>query len=77
MDDKEKVLKLYEKMNRIKVKTNDLIASVELLEDDLKKYLVINNKAFKSKAITSQKNRLKSVKKSVKYDVMSNLKNYL
>ena len=58
MDDKEKVLKLYDKMNRIKVKTNDLIASVELLEDDLKKYLVINNKAFKSKAITSQKNRL-------------------
>ncbi len=77
MDDKARVLRLYEKMNKIKLKTSSLIESVELFEDDLNKYIQINNKAYKSGKVASQKSKLKEVKRSIKYDVMSNLRNYL
>lgn len=77
MDDKVRVLKLYERMNRIKNKTSDLIDSVEALEESLEKYLEINNKGYKKKAVNTQRNELKEVKNSVKYNIMSNLRNYL
>ncbi len=77
MDDKVRVLKLYERMNRIKNKTSDLIDSVEALEESLEKYLEINNKGYKKSAVNSQRNELKEVKNSVKYNIMSNLRNYL
>ena len=47
MDDKARVLRLYEKMNKIKLKTSSLIESVALFEEDLNKYIQINNKAYK------------------------------
>lgn len=77
MDDKVRVLKLYERMNRIKIKTSDLIDSVESLEESLEKYLEINNKGYKKKAVNTQRSELKEVKNSVKYNIMSNLRNYL
>ena len=77
MDDKVRVLKLYERMNRIKNKTSDLIDSVEALEESLEKYLEINNKGYKKNAVNAQRNELKEVKNSVKYNIMSNLRNYL
>lgn len=77
MDDKARVLRLYEKMNKIKLKTSSLIESVALFEEDLNKYIQINNKAYKSSKVASQKSKLKEVKRSIKYDVMSNLRNYL
>lgn len=77
MDDKSRVLRLYEKMNRIKIKTSDLIKSIELVENDLNEYLKINNKAYKSSDVNSQKNSLKEIKKSIKYDIIGNLRNYL
>ena len=34
MDDREKMLRLYEKMNNIKLKTGELINSIDSFEDD-------------------------------------------
>lgn len=76
MEDKEGYARLYDKMNRIKIKTSHLIDNIENLEEDLKEYIVINNKPLESKNISNNKKKLREIKNTVKYDIVSNIKNY-
>ena len=76
MEDKERYARLYDKMNRIKIKTSHLIDNIENLEEDLKEYIVINNKPLESKNISNNKKKLREIKNTVKYDIVSNIKNY-
>ena len=76
MEDKERYARLYDKMNRIKIKTSHLIDNIENLEEDLKEYIVINNKSLESKNISNNKKKLREIKNTVKYDIVSNIKNY-
>lgn len=77
MDDKAKMLQLYERMNRIKLKTSDLINSIDIFEDELQKAISINDKGYRVKQVSSNKEKLKEVKKAVKYSIINHIKNYL
>ncbi len=77
MDDKEKLLRLYERMNRIKLKTTELINSIDSFEEDLQKSISINNKTYKLEQVNNKKKDLKEVKKTVKYSIMGHIRNYL
>ena len=76
MDDNAKYKILYEKMVRIKTKTNSLIESIDYLEDALENAIVINNKTYKTKDVNSKKNTATRLKKSIKFNVIDNLRDY-
>ncbi|MBR2678537.1 MAG: hypothetical protein IKE63_03885 [Bacilli bacterium] len=77
MDDREKMLRLYEKMNNIKLKTGELINSIDSFEDDLQKAISINSKTYKLSKVKENKQELKEIKSTIKYNIMNHIREYL
>ena len=75
--EKYKYRKLYNKMVVIKNKTIGLNASISNFEEELKQTLLINNKPYKSTEVNEIKNTAKEVQKSIRYQVLNHIRNYL
>ena len=77
MDDKAKVLELYEKMNHISIDFDSLIESVSIFKHDLDLNIKVDNKVICSEEITKCEDSLKNVNNSIKYDTLKDIKDYL
>lgn len=77
MDDRVKLLELYEKMNRISISLQSLNNNVSVFRDELVKSLLIDNKMPCNDEINSAINKVTDVNNSVKYDVMNHIKDYI
>jgi len=77
MDDKVNVLDLYEKMNYISIELGSLKEMVELLNEDLKKNIVVDNKVYCGSNVSKNIDSTNKILNSVKYDVLKDLKDYL
>lgn len=75
--EKYKYRRLYNKMVVIKNKTIGLNASISNFEEELKQTLLINNKPYKSNEVNEIKNTAKEVQKSIRYQVLNHIRNYL
>lgn len=77
MDDKAKVLELYEKINHISIDFDSLIESVSIFKHDLDLNIKVDNKVICSEEITKCEDSLKNINNSIKYDTLKDIKDYL
>ena len=77
MDDKVKLLELYEKMNRISINLSSLNEKISVFKDEFTKSLLVNNKTPYNDEINGFINKCNDVNNSVKYDVMNHIKDYI
>ena len=77
MDDKAKVLELYEKINHISIDFDSYVESVSIFLNDLEKNLVIDNKVICKDELTKCNDSSKNINNSIKYDVLNDIKDYL
>lgn len=77
MDDKAKVLELYEKINHISIDFDSLIESVSIFKHDLDLNIKVDNKVICNDEIIKNEDSLKNVNNSIKYDTLKDIKDYL
>ena len=77
MDDKVKLLELYEKMNRISINLSSLNEKISVFKDEFTKSLLVDNKIPYNDEINSSINNVNNLTDSVKYDIMNHIKDYI
>lgn len=77
MDDKNKVYKLYERMNYINFKIINTTSKIEYLEEELDKSLKLDNKTYEKEKIENNKDKINSIKENIKYNIINDLKKHL
>ena len=77
MDDKAKVLDLYEKMNCISIDLDSLNEMISVFREDLKKNIIIDEKTYCENEVNELVDSTKVISDSVKYDILKDLKDNL
>lgn len=77
MEDKAKVLRLYEKMNSIKINLSNLQSRIEYLQSELENIFVIDEQTTEEVRINNNRNQTNYLKNSIQASILNDLAQYL